>query len=163
MRTTLGEQMPLGFERLKICELFAELLHCSNMSNLNIPAPEESAPPGVEENEKKDPKEPEMQPATEAVSKDTDGSSDADVVRDDQPNGTVSAHSLSGKQSEDHLLKETDVDASGSPEGEHNGSKQTETVFVERGDGSKVSIGDYLKIQFVEHRVMPTCIVGIVR
>jgi hypothetical protein len=26
---------PLGFERLKICELFAELLHCSNMSNLN--------------------------------------------------------------------------------------------------------------------------------
>ncbi|KAI9323411.1 SIT4 phosphatase-associated protein-domain-containing protein [Dichotomocladium elegans] len=35
MRTTLGEQIPLGFERLKICELFAELLHCSNMSNLN--------------------------------------------------------------------------------------------------------------------------------
>jgi hypothetical protein len=27
---------PLGFERLKICELFAELLHCSNMSNLNF-------------------------------------------------------------------------------------------------------------------------------
>lgn len=27
---------PLGFERLKICELFAELLHCSNMSSLNI-------------------------------------------------------------------------------------------------------------------------------
>lgn len=28
--------IPLGFERLKICELFAELLHCSNMSSLNI-------------------------------------------------------------------------------------------------------------------------------
>lgn len=27
---------PLGFERLKICELFAELLHCSNMSSLNV-------------------------------------------------------------------------------------------------------------------------------
>ncbi|KAI8888069.1 SAPS-domain-containing protein [Backusella circina FSU 941] len=35
IRTTLGEMEPLGFERLKICELFAELLHCSNMSNLN--------------------------------------------------------------------------------------------------------------------------------
>ncbi|KAI9274220.1 SIT4 phosphatase-associated protein-domain-containing protein [Sporodiniella umbellata] len=35
MRTTLGDIEPLGFERLKICELFAELLHCSNMSNLN--------------------------------------------------------------------------------------------------------------------------------
>ncbi|KAI8086716.1 SIT4 phosphatase-associated protein-domain-containing protein [Halteromyces radiatus] len=35
MRTSIGEQTPLGFERLKICELFAELLHCSNMSNLN--------------------------------------------------------------------------------------------------------------------------------
>ncbi|KAI8064073.1 SIT4 phosphatase-associated protein-domain-containing protein [Thamnidium elegans] len=28
--------IPLGFERLKICELFAELLHCSNMSSLNV-------------------------------------------------------------------------------------------------------------------------------
>ncbi|KAG0756590.1 hypothetical protein G6F29_011303 [Rhizopus arrhizus] len=35
VRTTLGDIEPLGFERLKICELFAELLHCSNMSNLN--------------------------------------------------------------------------------------------------------------------------------
>lgn len=35
IRTTIGELEPLGFERLKICELFAELLHCSNMSNLN--------------------------------------------------------------------------------------------------------------------------------
>ncbi|KAL9556671.1 hypothetical protein MBANPS3_001757 [Mucor bainieri] len=45
IRTTLGELEPLGFERLKICELFAELLHCSNMSNLNNFAmtPEEEA------------------------------------------------------------------------------------------------------------------------
>ncbi|KAI8369972.1 SIT4 phosphatase-associated protein-domain-containing protein [Blakeslea trispora] len=35
IHTTIGEMEPLGFERLKICELFAELLHCSNMSNLN--------------------------------------------------------------------------------------------------------------------------------
>ncbi|KAJ1947007.1 sporulation-induced protein, partial [Linderina pennispora] len=35
--TTLGLREPLGFERLRICELFAELLHCSNMPRLNLP------------------------------------------------------------------------------------------------------------------------------
>ncbi|KAJ2394388.1 sporulation-induced protein, partial [Coemansia sp. RSA 2603] len=34
--TTLGLREPLGFERLRICELFAELLHCSNMPRLNV-------------------------------------------------------------------------------------------------------------------------------
>jgi serine/threonine-protein phosphatase 6 regulatory subunit 3 len=33
--TTVGSITPLTFERYRICELFAELLHCSNMSLLN--------------------------------------------------------------------------------------------------------------------------------
>ncbi len=33
--TPIGEIMPLGFERFKICELTAELIHCSNMALLN--------------------------------------------------------------------------------------------------------------------------------
>ncbi|PSK39081.1 hypothetical protein C7M61_002393 [Candidozyma pseudohaemuli] len=33
--TTFGKIEPLGFERFKICELIAELLHCSNMALLN--------------------------------------------------------------------------------------------------------------------------------
>ncbi|KAL0093205.1 SIT4 phosphatase-associated protein-domain-containing protein [Phycomyces blakesleeanus] len=41
----MGEQASLGFERLRICELFAELLHCSNMSNLNTTALNESLTP----------------------------------------------------------------------------------------------------------------------
>lgn len=59
IRTTLGELEPLGFERLKICELFAELLHCSNMSNLNnfLMTMDEEAELVMEEEEKKD-KEP---------------------------------------------------------------------------------------------------------
>ena len=28
--TTIGTYVPLGFERLKICELLAEVLHCAN-------------------------------------------------------------------------------------------------------------------------------------
>lgn len=35
LKTTFGEIEPLGFERFKICELVAELLHCSNMALLN--------------------------------------------------------------------------------------------------------------------------------
>ena len=33
--TTIGAIVPLTFERYRICELLAELLHCSNMSLLN--------------------------------------------------------------------------------------------------------------------------------
>lgn len=35
LKTPFGEIEPLGFERFKICELVAELLHCSNMALLN--------------------------------------------------------------------------------------------------------------------------------
>ncbi|CCK73527.1 Sap185p NDAI_0G05440 [Naumovozyma dairenensis CBS 421] len=35
LRTSFGNIEPLGFERFKVCELIAELLHCSNMSLLN--------------------------------------------------------------------------------------------------------------------------------
>lgn len=37
MLTTVGSLTPLTFERYRICELYAELLHCSNMSLLNRP------------------------------------------------------------------------------------------------------------------------------
>ncbi|KAI8989835.1 SAPS-domain-containing protein [Trametes punicea] len=36
--TTVGALPPLTFERYRICELYAELLHCSNMSLLNRPS-----------------------------------------------------------------------------------------------------------------------------
>lgn len=35
LKTPFGQIEPLGFERFKICELVAELLHCSNMVLLN--------------------------------------------------------------------------------------------------------------------------------
>lgn len=35
LKTPFGQIEPLGFERFKICELIAELLHCSNMTLLN--------------------------------------------------------------------------------------------------------------------------------
>ncbi|KAK9238379.1 SIT4 phosphatase-associated protein-domain-containing protein [Lipomyces kononenkoae] len=43
LQTSFGDIEPLGFERFKICELVAELLHCSNMALLNNPRGEEVA------------------------------------------------------------------------------------------------------------------------
>ncbi|KAK9463884.1 SIT4 phosphatase-associated protein-domain-containing protein [Lipomyces oligophaga] len=40
LETSFGSIEPLGFERFKICELIAELLHCSNMALLNDPGAE---------------------------------------------------------------------------------------------------------------------------
>ncbi|EIN06991.1 SAPS-domain-containing protein [Punctularia strigosozonata HHB-11173 SS5] len=37
MLTTVGPIVPFTFERFRICELYAELLHCSNMAILNRP------------------------------------------------------------------------------------------------------------------------------
>lgn len=39
--TTFGHIEPVGFERFRICELYAELLHCSNMVLLNDPRGED--------------------------------------------------------------------------------------------------------------------------
>ncbi|SCU83155.1 LADA_0C09868g1_1 [Lachancea dasiensis] len=41
LETPFGFIEPLGFERFKICELVAELLHCSNMTLLNEPTGEQ--------------------------------------------------------------------------------------------------------------------------
>jgi SIT4-associating protein SAP185/190 len=41
LETPFGKIEPLGFERFKICELIAELLHCSNMGLLNDASGEE--------------------------------------------------------------------------------------------------------------------------
>ncbi|ORX92115.1 SAPS-domain-containing protein [Basidiobolus meristosporus CBS 931.73] len=37
IESTVGKVKPLGFERLKVCELYAELLHCAN---INVPESE---------------------------------------------------------------------------------------------------------------------------
>lgn len=80
IRTTLGELEPLGFERLKICELFAELLHCSNMSNLNnfTMTPEEEA-----ELEDKLPEEQKEEDVDQESKKDEESKEEADSKKEE--------------------------------------------------------------------------------
>ncbi|ORX52405.1 SAPS-domain-containing protein [Hesseltinella vesiculosa] len=95
-KTSIGEQMPLGFERLKICELFAELLHCSNMSNLNASDDESRTP-------------------------------EDKMDENDEATQTPAA-------------------------------KPDETKTEPPTSPAELPMGDYLKLQLVENKVLPTCI-----
>ncbi|CAM0137266.1 sporulation-induced protein [Umbelopsis sp. WA50703] len=127
--TTIGDRMPLGFERLKICELFAELLHCSNMAHLNKPVnkSQESKTNYIStfENSKSPMEEEEEEQKLDASSKDkkTDDASkdDAAAAIDQEPK------------------QETD---------ENTEDNASEEIFV----------ADRLKLQFIEHKVLPTCL-----
>ncbi|KAI8377499.1 SIT4 phosphatase-associated protein-domain-containing protein [Radiomyces spectabilis] len=170
IRTTLGEQMPLGFERLKICELFAELLHCSNMSNLNTPENDklEHIPEEMEEDEADDMQSQGSETLAADVPK---GSSDTKV-------SAPSAHDLPADAKE--LLKEdTNTAGRDNSNGSNKDDKEDDSVAAEStvaddqspstdvdlatptdqsSRSNDLVIGDYLKTQFVEHKVMPTCI-----
>ncbi|KAI7858854.1 SIT4 phosphatase-associated protein-domain-containing protein [Circinella umbellata] len=142
MRTTLGEQVPLGFERLKICELFAELLHCSNMSNLNSNVFDDDEDEEDVNEEKDDASSTNEQQRIEDVSKEDNKEKD---INDDNKETSVqptTTSTTSKKDDHDNEEKE-ERSAAGSAEEEKK---------------EDLSIGDYLKIQFVEHHVMPTCI-----
>jgi serine/threonine-protein phosphatase 6 regulatory subunit 3 len=95
--------MPLGFERLKICELFAELLHCSNMAHLNKP---------------------------------------------------LSKH---------HQARANYVNTIASPnaeEPEETPTDDAEPTAKEGAEDEQLYIADYMKLQFIKHRVLPTCLVS---
>jgi serine/threonine-protein phosphatase 6 regulatory subunit 3 len=92
--------MPLGFERLKICELFAELLHCSNMAHLNKP---------------------------------------------------LSKH---------HLARANYVNTIASPNSEEPEAPAADVAEPTAAtEDDQLYIADYLKMQFIKHRVLPTCLV----
>ncbi|KAI9282474.1 SIT4 phosphatase-associated protein-domain-containing protein [Umbelopsis sp. AD052] len=101
LSTTIGDRMPLGFERLKICELFAELLHCSNMAHLNKP---------------------------------------------------LSKHHLARANYHNTIASPT------AEEPEEAATDTAEPIAKEGTQDEQVYIADYLKSQFIKHRVLPTCL-----
>ena len=110
--------MALGFERLKICELFAELLHCSNMSNLNTKITNSK----------------------------------------DQPDDRVDNELKESNDTKDATdTNDQKYETGGSP-------KPNEPVSdtVHNADPSLMasSVGDQLKMKFIQHKVISTCIVS---
>lgn len=152
----MGPLVPLGFERLKVCELFAELLHCSNMSNLNM-LPDEQALDELPDNTN----HIEQIPASkeEGIVKTTNVATEETAETSSSPMETEpTSPSLADTAS--NVVKPSDC-----VESLPNGVHESGTVTAATADALStampvVPVGDFLKIKFVEHRVMPTCLVN---
>lgn len=220
--TTTGPQVPLGFERLKICELYAELLHCSNMSNLNLPVKENitiseiaqqrstmSTPLGdthtlefLEQHHVNRQlgisDEDSAMESTAATTSDTDNDSsdatgtqsketeftgekvvasapestdepaeteedeeddsentddDDDEMRDTEDLSAQDSHNLSSGEHHKETAMEDPSDTS-NLDAEH----RLQMPIMVNFEGEQVAVGDYLKMQYVKHRVLPACL-----
>jgi serine/threonine-protein phosphatase 6 regulatory subunit 3 len=107
--TTIGDRMPLGFERLKICELFAELLHCSNMAHLNKPLSKHQ-------------------------------------IAGTSYGNTISSPSEEAEESQPELATESVQESAGKDD-----EDKDEHMYI----------ADHFKLQFINHLVLPTCLVSI--
>ncbi|KAI7866605.1 SIT4 phosphatase-associated protein-domain-containing protein [Spinellus fusiger] len=139
MKTSIGEQMPLGFERLKICELFAELIHCSNMSNLNA-----VAQMAIEENK-----------AHSTVFMEGMGGMEGEAEDVSATAPSEETFPVDGAKAEEEKAEAEEEKEEEEEEEEKKKEKKEDVTDTSLQQGS---MGDYLKVKFVEHKVMPTCI-----
>ncbi|KAG0215369.1 hypothetical protein BGX28_000109 [Mortierella sp. GBA30] len=214
IETSIGLQTPLGFERLKICEMFAELLHCSNMAVLNsrpiisvsadgtvrVPtvaahqpfhhhqsqhvkeeteALKAEANNGNEhaiESEKKSEDsaqklEETSSTAEEKEEKDKSGSSkiNEETVEKEKEKETQESkkpETVDSKSSPEESLGDTIVaDDQATPRASPPpgpaatlASSTVATLVSSSMEGEVlITVGDFLKLQFVDHRIIPTC------
>src|SRR4051812_30156398 len=152
--------VPLGFERFRICELFAELLHCSNMSLLNTIRHdntngffelkgnyndyEQTSDSNVpDESQKVDESQTAMDIQGNEESKQKD--SQQEELSIEQTTKPVSSPILM------EIVEETS-----SPRLNYDTSQ---TNNFNGSVSSELPVGDILKSKFVEHKIMPTCLV----
>ncbi|KAJ2749927.1 sporulation-induced protein, partial [Coemansia pectinata] len=128
--TTQGMREPLGFERLRICELFAELLHCSNMPRLNQPISVSSPLMEASPVSHRDSPTVAAAAASEGCVTPRGGGSDIAEAEYAFADGTASVYS--------------DVALVVSEPSDH--------------DSSNTPVGQLLKWNLIEHGVLPTCV-----
>lgn len=152
--TSIGKQTPLGFERLKICEMFAELLHCSNMAVLNSkPIITVSADGTVR-----------IPKVSITALHHQANSVNSDADEEHGHNDSKDQHYDSGKGSSATDKDNADVHAvprasSDEPSPSTLASSTIATLASANAIEGDVLIpvGDFLKLQFVDHHIIPTC------
>ncbi|KAG0299318.1 hypothetical protein BGZ98_010144 [Dissophora globulifera] len=184
IETSIGKQIPLGFERLKICEMFAELLHCSNMAVLNskriisvfpdgtvrIPTvsssldqshqpsqcPPNGAPIGSDE-------VPRKEHGANGNGKVEEDKSELNQLRKspEMRNGILTP---AGSTGDDTVVAGDDLATpKASPPLRPTTSVVVSEVIASLASASHtqgevhIPVGDFLKLQFVDHRIIPTC------
>ncbi|KAF9439039.1 hypothetical protein BGZ76_001015 [Entomortierella beljakovae] len=158
VETSIGKQIPLGFERLKICEMFAELLHCSNMAILNSRPIIAVLTDGTVK--------------VPTVSFDRHDQIDSNETDADKNSGITEVEngkSNSGLETTTHSTGDDATDTSNdrtttcaSPPLRPSISIMSSSVIaslslIDQEGDVKIPVGDFLKLQFVEHRIIPTC------
>ncbi|KAJ1962044.1 sporulation-induced protein, partial [Dipsacomyces acuminosporus] len=179
--TTQGLREPLGFERLRICELFAELLHCSNMPRLNLLGGEDSrSSSGPADAEKPIDTSVDDGADDAAKSKDEGGEifKDSPIINskvsyagisasEDSPKPEarpLSSSSSTGRPSPTvEVQHEVDGNVDGNVSaGEDNGSGGYPTIPLEISDPADHStentpVGQLLKWNLIRYNVLPVC------
>ncbi|KAF9997962.1 hypothetical protein BGZ65_006481 [Modicella reniformis] len=187
IETSIGKQVPLGFERLKICEMFAELLHCSNMAILNsrpiitvstdgtvkVPTVISTEPLIHHSQTVKDELEglgaiaadsEESTKEGDQETKDTVEEKQEETMKEEQQPSTPSTEPKSGtelleKATAALLLDDQATPRASPPRGASHATftpMDVHVVHPYRGD-ALIPVGDFLKMQFVDHRIIPTC------
>ncbi|KAF8946473.1 hypothetical protein BGZ47_000415 [Haplosporangium gracile] len=204
--TSIGNQIPLGFERLKICEMFAELLHCSNMAVLNSRPIISVSPDGTV----KVPTvtaEQSFLHQSQHVKEEVEAARAANGAESNKENEDESGDTKEVDEAQKEAQKESQKESPAAKEKkpeEKTEEVKTEAVTETKGDtessdedtaalvvddqatpraspppgasstltsstaatlGSShplenevtIPVGDFLKMQFVDHRIIPTC------
>ncbi|ODV88994.1 hypothetical protein CANCADRAFT_18024, partial [Tortispora caseinolytica NRRL Y-17796] len=160
LKTAIGEIEPLGFERFKICELVAELLHCSNMMMLN------NADADVIARERDAMREAMIRAGREmhAVEKEEANTHDPDDISDSNEN----SGSLQNTEKRDGSFApeiskpdENSKEDSTPQSAAHTSADTAESrANSDAGLSTNPVVGDLLKMALVENRVME-CIVNM--
>lgn len=142
LETPFGSIEPLGFERFKICELVAELLHCSNMTLLNEPSGESIVA------ERDAVREKILQQEKNEGSHKKDENED---VLQKMSDLRIAATNSENSSDEDGIQTKEDADAAGE-EIQSEGSSENE--LSEKSLRENPVVGDQLKIALQDNRVI---------
>lgn len=155
LKTPIGEIEPLGFERFKICELVAELLHCSNMTLLNDPKGESIVSERDRERER----------VKQVIAKANEEGGDLDFARLSVSNEDQESHDEDDdareNQQEDAGAGQTDgdeakTDEASAEDAEAEAEKDDSLEAIEAALRKEPVVGDLLKISLVDNSVIVT-------
>lgn len=173
METPFGTIEPLGFERFKICELIAELLHCSNMGLLNDESGEDIVRERDIERERIIALEREQKPQESQNPSDNDDAFDHEMSREIKRLSIASNDDSKDKSNSDDQIKleteeseiETDTELDDESkvsktnlESESDSNEETADAF--RYDENEANLredpvaGDQLKISLADNKVI---------
>ncbi|GBC07712.1 hypothetical protein RclHR1_07640010 [Rhizophagus clarus] len=158
--TTIGKMVPLGFERFRICELFAELLHCSNMSLLNTIRHDTSTNGFFELKHDYN---------FDQASNSNGPDANYQTQKVDESSTSMDIQGIENSKQKDSQQEELTTEQTTKPvsspilmeiveEAPAPQSTDTQTNSFNGSVSPELPVGDLLKSKFVEHKIIPTCL-----